>query len=178
MLEAEMVIVVAVDSQGGFGKNGKIPWDCPEDFNHFISISKDIGVGVMGRHTYNDLVNMRVERGATMEDINENGVLPDRVTFVVSSKKTEFPGAVRVSNLREARREAKEAGFDRIAVLGGERLYTQAVASAKEVHITVFNGVYNCDVHFPVDFVSLRYQVTDTRRLGGDLNPLVITYKR
>lgn len=172
-----MAIIVAVDSQGGFGKDGQIPWDCPEDFSHFMKLSKEYGVCVMGRRTYEDLVNIRRSKGVTLEEIDTNGILPDRVTMVVSTSDGEFCGAVKVSDLREARREAHEAGFNTIAVLGGERLYTQAIASAKTVHLTVMNGNYGCDVFFPVKELE-RYTLIRTERLGGSLSPLALTYQQ
>lgn len=177
MLEADMTIIVAVDAQGGFGKDGKIPWDCPEDFRHFVELSKSVGAGVMGRRTYDDLVQMRIERGATLDEIKERGVLPDRITYVVTSSSDGFPGAIPVKDLRAARTKAKEAGYNRIAVLGGERLYNQAFAAAKDIHLTVFNKVYGCDVFFPVNKLDgSRYCITDVKKLGGELNPIVLTY--
>lgn len=51
-------IIVAVDCEGGFGKEGKIPWFLPEDFEHFKNMTTG-HVCVMGRRTYEEMLETR-----------------------------------------------------------------------------------------------------------------------
>ena len=55
-------IIAAVDKTSGFGFEGKIPWNFPEDFKHFQDTTKG-HVCVMGRHTYTDMLEIAKARG-------------------------------------------------------------------------------------------------------------------
>ena len=66
-----MSIIIAVDSDGGFGKDGKIPWNFPEDLKHFQKITKD-GICIMGRNTYEDMYNMVIQRRKKKSKKKEN----------------------------------------------------------------------------------------------------------
>ena len=60
--------IFATDEAGGFGNQGKIPWNVPEDYQHF----KDTTMGgkiVMGKATFRSLPNL----------------LPGRVHIIVST---------------------------------------------------------------------------------------------
>lgn len=52
-----MIIILASDINGGISRNGEIPWEIPEDMNHFRKTT--IGNGnnsvIMGRTTWNSL---------------------------------------------------------------------------------------------------------------------------
>lgn len=145
-------IIVAVDKDGGFGKDGKIPWKCSDDMKHFKQISTDIGVCVMGKNTYLDMLAMQGKR--SKDDITEKGILPDRVSYVVSSTLTEedAPGATIVPDLRSVKNQYP--GETRIAVIGGEKLFIQALSSCNVVHLTVIPKNYKCDRFFPVSFLA------------------------
>lgn len=62
-------LIFAVDLNLGFSKDGKIPWDCPEDLNHFKRITTGCNV-VMGRKSF--------------ESIGRE--LPNRKNIVMSTK--------------------------------------------------------------------------------------------
>ena len=149
---ASLEIIVAVDCEGGFGKGGKIPWKCKEDLAHFAAISKEIGVCVMGRHTYNDLRAMRGSSRGTVKKIKKNGILPDREVFVISStlKQEDVIGATVVPDIRAVLNKYLLTN-QRIAVCGGEKLYVEALATATTIHMTIMDKFYNCDRFFPVN---------------------------
>lgn len=153
-------IIVAVDQTGGFGKAGKIPWKCKEDLQEFARISKEIGVCVMGRHTYNDLREMRGTARGTIKKIKKKGILGDRTTYVISStlKQEDVIGATVVPDLRAVLNIYLNTN-QRIAVCGGEKLYVEALASASVVHLTVMDKFYNCDRFFPVTTLSNTFTI-------------------
>ena len=49
-----MKLIVAVDSEFGIGRAGKLAWHCPEDLAEFKRLTMG-GVLAVGRHTYNGL---------------------------------------------------------------------------------------------------------------------------
>lgn len=153
-------IIVAVDSEGGFGKDGKIPWKCKEDLAHFASISKEIGVCVMGKHTYLDLREMRGSAKGTVKKIKKKGILADRQTFVVSStlKQEDVIGATVVPDIRAVLNRYLNTN-QRIAICGGEKLYVEAIASATTVHMTVMDKSYKCNRFFPVNYLANTFTI-------------------
>ena len=63
MHKLDVEIIVAVDEDGGFGKDGKIPWHYSEDLKHFKEVTTG-HVCIMGRKTYEDMLEMRKARDA------------------------------------------------------------------------------------------------------------------
>lgn len=161
MAKPTIEIIVAVDPTGGFGKAGEIPWKCKEDMKRFATISKEIGVTVMGRNTYTDMLAMRGDKEGVREKIIEKGILPDRKSFVISSTLSpdDVIGATVVKDLQEVLGLYFEQD-QRIAIIGGEKLYVQALASATKIHMTIMDSVYGCDRFLPLDYLSQHFKIS------------------
>lgn len=169
-------IIVAVDSEGGFGKGGKIPWNIPEDMKHFMSTTKG-GVCIMGRKTYEDMLErtkVRRNKNKTKGKINE--ILPGRECYVVTSNEGyKAEGATAVTDIRAAIHSLQEEDKREIFILGGWRAFVEALSFATTVHMTVIKGdPYDCDVFFPVDALN-RFKITK----GEETDELMfVTYTR
>lgn len=157
-MQPVLELIVAVDDEGGFGRNGQIPWNCPQDFKHFMLESKKCGVCVMGKNTYVDLLEIKHKMGVSDDDIRAKGILPDRVTYVVTSTLTDPIGATAVGDLRAVINRYIDTK-QRIAVLGGEKLYVQALASAVAVNLTHIPGNFQCDRALPMEYIHRNFVV-------------------
>lgn len=155
----QVEIIVATDSAGGFGKKGKIPWNCKVDMDRFKEISMDCGVCVMGKNTYVDMLEMRAKSEDAREKIKTNGILPGRTCYVVTSSLSEDDviGAEVVPDLRAVFNKYFDTD-QRIAVIGGEALYIQALSWASRVHVSVIPHLFDCDRFFPVNVLSSDYR--------------------
>lgn len=143
-------MILATDRQGGLGKEGRLPWPhLKEDMRRFQEITKE-AISVMGRITYNDIKAAALERGRTVEDIAEHGILKGRTSIVLSSTLEEVEGASVKKTLRDVFNEYVQTD-ERIVVIGGEKLFIQAMAWVNVVHHTVIDDVYSCDRFFPVE---------------------------
>ena len=172
-------IIVAVDQAGGFAKDGKIPWNSSTDLKHFKETTKG-HICIMGRKTYEDMREMRKARdrakGIKRTLIKE--ILPERESFVLSRKpKYKAPGAKVMPNLRETVQSIPEDDERRIFVLGGEKLFIEAIQWASKVHITLMRDYYNCDRFFPVHLLNMGgdFELT-TGHSDDDL--FFLTYER
>lgn len=169
-----MAIIIAVDEEGGFGKDGKIPWHFPEDFKRF----KETTTGhpcVMGRHTYTDMLEMRKARSKNKDQpIDE--ILPNRQSFVVTSDQSfTAPGATVVPGIREAVQSLDTDDNRTVFVLGGYRMFIEALTWADHIFMTVVRGVYGCDRFFPIQKINKSFTII----AGGETEDLrFITYKR
>jgi dihydrofolate reductase len=164
-----MAIIVAVDEVGGFGKDGKIPWHFKEDFEHF----KQTTMGhpcIMGRKTYEDMRNYKAD--VPDEEIKE--ILPGRQSFVITRNDNfSAPGATVVGSIRQAVYQLDDnvTAF----VLGGEKLFIEALSWVDTIYMTVVNGDYQCDKFFPVNYVVNNFYIAEGKS-SNDLK--FITYKR
>lgn len=156
----EINIVVGVDESGGFGKDGKIPWNHPEDLKHFQQVTKD-SICIMGRRTYEDMVEMR--RG---KEIKES-ILPGRECFVLSrNKKAVFKGAVAKTRIREVVEGLKPKDKRTIFVIGGDKLFIEALSWASKVYLTIVEGHYECDRFFQVDYLNKNFRIDSVDKKG------------
>ncbi len=161
-MKNQINIIVATDQQGGFARAGKIPWRCPDDMKHFKKVSSAHDVVVIGRVTYDDLLDMRA--GGDPEKIakiTEEGILPGRTVFVITSSKEQekFPGATIAANIRAVVNTLDD--HKKVLVAGGEALYNEAITWASEVFITIFPIHYGCDRFFPVDALRTDFIITE-----------------
>lgn len=130
-------IIVAMAKNRVIGRNGRIPWDIPEDREHFKTLTMG-HIMVMGRRTFEEI-----------------GVaLPGRITYVVSGT-ADFTGEnlYTVSSIEEVlqKKKGKE-----IFICGGARMYEEALAYADRMHITQIYEEYEGDTYFP-DYPAERW---------------------
>lgn len=115
-------LIVARSQNGIIGKDGNIPWHIPKDFRLFQQATNGHAV-VMGRKTHDSLP----------------GKLSYRFNIVVSKTMTIDEGVnadAIVGSLSEARLLAQDLGYGTLWVIGGERLYTEAMPIVDEMWIT------------------------------------------
>ncbi len=124
-------IVVAMTKAGVIGRNGKIPWDLPEDRRLFRQLTIG-GAVIMGRRTFESLP----------------AALADRLNIVVSRSGRRCPGAESVPDLASALALARRSGRP-VFVIGGVELYRTALPLADRLHISWVDGEYAGDRHFP-----------------------------
>ena len=152
--EIQLEVIVAATDDGGIGYRGAIPWRLPSDLAHFSRVTRDALPGklnavVMGRRTW-----------ASLPD--RARPLPGRTNIVVSSRPDECRAAERVppdvavvSSLDDALAAAGACpDLGRVFVIGGARLYREAMASPRcaRIYLTRVLTPFECDVHIgPVD---------------------------
>ena len=140
--------ILAVAENGVIGLAGRLPWDHPEDREHFRRTTWGHAV-VMGRKTWEEV-------GAP---------LPGRTNVVVSSSFVAPPGVLTAGTLDEALElafQVDEAPF----VIGGARLFEAAMPRVGRVFLTLVPGSPPGDTHFVLDQSEFR-QVSARQGLGG-----------
>jgi len=152
----KIIVIAAVDAHGGFAKDRTTPWKFKEDLKWFKNRTKD-GICVMGRNTYNE-INARKMKGF------EQSVLPGRDCFVVSNTLTSLPNATVVKGIAEVELHLPNNDERTLFVIGGQRLFREAIALAKQVYLTVINKEYDCDMFFPTQYVEEHFGLTQTMK--------------
>ncbi|WP_425398266.1 dihydrofolate reductase [Aeoliella sp.] len=139
-----MKIIAAMSETRVIGHSDGMPWDVPEEFEHYVEFVRGATV-LMGRPTYEIF-----------------GFDTPAAHFVVLSRSPQpAPGAVICQNLPEALDAAKAFGKP-IYSCGGAQVYEQTIPLATEMLLSTIKGDYEGDTHFP-EFDAFEWQVAEER---------------
>lgn len=169
---AIVTLLVARARNGVIGRDNALPWHLPEDLAHFKRSTMGYPI-VMGRRTYESI----------------GRALPGRRSIVITSKAAwQAPGCERATSLADALAMATKPApdpairGDEIFVIGGARLFNEALPLAQRVLVTEIDLLAQGDVHFdapgppqwqltssqPQESANgLRYRIDDWRRVSS-----------
>lgn len=143
----KLIIVAAVDLEGGIGLKNGIPWNIPEDLAHFKGLTSQPDSAVlMGSKTWDSIPPSK----STGEK------LPGRLKIVLSRrvrtplKNTCFFDKMSTYAIRIL---AGNLGLKTVFVVGGAKVYTHLMEGCDEAIITRVNQRYETDVKFPTDLL-------------------------
>ena len=150
-----VTLVVAMAENRVIGRDGELPWRLSGDLKHFKAVTLGKPV-VMGRRTYASI----------------GRPLPGRTNIVLSRDEGFAPtGVVPARTLGEALSLAddfaREEGADEVCVIGGGRVYEQALPWARTIWLTVVEADVEGDTVFPA-LDPAEWDVTVTGRIEPD----------
>jgi dihydrofolate reductase len=135
-------LIAAVAANGIIGAGGRLPWHLSEDLKHFKRLTLGHPV-IMGRRTWESL---------------DQRPLPGRENIVVTrTAGFDAPGAAVANSLPAAL--ALCAGEAVAFVIGGERLFAEALPLAAGLALTEIHRDYEGDTRFP-PFERARWRET------------------
>ena len=130
----EIVIIAAIAKNRVIGKDNRLLWNIPEDMAHFKTLTTGHTV-IMGRKTWESLPP-------------RFRPLPGRRNIVITRQPDyAAPGAELADSLENALKLASTATS--IFIIGGEQIYTQAMAVADRLEITEVDQEPDGDAWFP-----------------------------
>ena len=138
-------LVAAVAANGIIGANGQLPWRLPEDLAHFKRLTLGHPI-IMGRRTWESL----------------GRPLPGRENIVVTGTPGyEAPGAAIAGSLEGAL--ALCIGEPVAFVIGGSRLFQEALPIAAGLVMTEIQREFRGDTRFP-EYERSRWRETQRER--------------
>lgn len=145
-------LIAAVDSRGGIGKGGTLPWRLPEDLAYFQKVTKGSGKNavIMGRATLESLP----PRDAPLPRKALSGRLNIVLSTTLKFPFTDTPDSTALgsaSSLEAALMTAEAKKCEKIFVIGGAKVFTEAIVhpQCRELFITEVEGAFDCDTFFP-----------------------------
>jgi dihydrofolate reductase len=150
-------------SNGVIGAGGTMPWHLPEDFKHFRAATAGQPV-IMGRRTWDSLPE-------------KSRPLPGRTNIVITSQDGwAADGALRASSLSHAleRGVAAAGPGDRLWIIGGGRVYGEAMNLAGTAIVTVIDADVAGDTYAPdlgFDWVLKELEPAEGWHVAADGTP-------
>jgi dihydrofolate reductase len=129
-MAAILELVVAVDEQGGIGKNNQLLWHLPADLKHFKEITTGHPI-IMGRKTYDSI----------------GRALPNRRKVVISRQTDlRLEGVEVADSLTNA--IALVAHENKAFIIGGAEIFNQAMPFISIIHLTIVHHSFEADTFF------------------------------
>ena len=132
-------IIAAVAENGVIGAEGSIPWNIPEDLHRFRELTMGNTV-IMGRRTFESI----------------GRALPGRQNIIVSGTLQQAEGCLVVTSLHDALEAAEHSD---VYIIGGERLYAEALPLADVLDLTIVHAAPDGDAFFP-QYDAMQYVCT------------------
>ena len=149
-------IIAAVARNGVIGRNGALPWHLPADLKYFKTTTMGKPV-IMGRRTW--------------ESIGKP--LPGRLNVVVTSHPGVPVTCARATSLAQAIRLAES---DEAFIIGGARLFAEALPLADRLYLTLVDAEIEGDVSFPAYDRTAWREVKRAVHVPDDKNPYRLTF--
>lgn len=136
-----IALIYARSENRCIGTNGRLPWHLPDESAFFEATTHGKPV-IMGRRTYED----------------HRSLLPARLNIVVTRSAGSFADGIRCADSLQSALQLA-AGHDEAFVVGGVRLFAEAMPRAERVYETVVHARIDGDTWLPT-FDFSRWQST------------------
>ena len=139
-------LVVACAENRVIGRNGKLPWDIPEDMEHFHRTTAGQTV-VLGRVCYQTWPRVSID---------------GRQPVVITSNPNVIDSGAKVAvSVDEALTIAQSLPGE-IMICGGQRIYEETLDRADRIILTVVHAEVSGDTYFP-EWSHLNWNETEKR---------------
>jgi dihydrofolate reductase len=146
-------LIVALDRQGGIGKDGGLPWRLRADLQRFKALTMGHHL-IVGRKTWETIGRPLVGRMIVI------------ITRQPAYRAENCPECRVTGSLEAALEVARDAGEGEAFIGGGGEIFALALPLADRIYLTEVDAVAGCDVFFPhwdpLDWCELECQAVDT----------------
>lgn len=127
----ELIIIAAMTRRGVIGRAQGLPWNIPEEYDHFVGLVRGETV-IMGRTSYEIFG----------KDLGESKLI------VTSRSVADLPGVTVAASVNRAIEVAATFG-GRVFSAGGASIYEQTIPLAGWMYLSYLKGDCEGDVYFP-----------------------------
>jgi dihydrofolate reductase len=157
----KVCLIVAMDEARGIGNKNRLPWRLPDDLQRFKTVTMGHHI-VMGRKTYQSI----------------GRALPGRVNIILTRNRSfQAKGCAITHSLEEALMIAKEQGEEEVFVIGGAEIYSEAIAIADRIYLTIVHTQSKTDAQFPKFDPSEWVTISEEYKPSDEANEFSTTFK-
>lgn len=131
-MSKKLALVWAMTDERVIGKGNELPWRLPEDLKHFRAVTTGHAI-LMGRLTHQSI----------------GRALPGRRNIIVTSRPELVAEGCEVAPSLEAALAMAYESDDEPRIIGGARLYADALPAATKLFLTEVHRKIEGDVFFP-----------------------------
>ena len=126
-------LIVAMNTQGGIGLDGGLPWHLSSDLKRFKKITMGHHL-VMGRKTYESI----------------GRPLPGREMIILTRQENfQIEGCQTTQTMAAALDIARNNGDNEVFIIGGGEVFRQALPVADRIYLTEVQAKTKADTYFP-----------------------------
>ncbi|NTU69288.1 dihydrofolate reductase [bacterium] len=145
-------IISSLTENGVIGNKGNLVFKVASDLNRFKELTMGHPI-IMGRNTY----------------LSIGRALPGRDNIVITSNKGfKAEGIVVANSLDSAISLAKSIDKEEVFIIGGGKVFEDAIKQADKLYLTLFHKVAEGDTFFP-DYSDFKTVVKKEEKQEGDL---------
>ncbi|WP_185850547.1 dihydrofolate reductase [Blattabacterium cuenoti] len=126
-----IIIIASVSKNRFIGKNNKLMWHLPNDLKRFKTLTVGETI-IMGRKTFDSIGKILPNRENIILTKNTIGFLKKKIKTISSIK------------------EIMDFTYDRIFIIGGEKLYRSMIDKADIIELTLVHKKFHGDAKFPI----------------------------
>jgi len=126
-------LIVAIDEEGGIGREGNLPWHLSDDLKRFKRLTMGHHL-VLGRKTFESMGRLLLGR---------------TIIVITRDPHYSYKGCLVVHSLESALSIARGEGEREVFVGGGGKVFSQALPLVDRIYLTKVHTHAACDVFFP-----------------------------
>lgn len=152
----EIIAVLAMERNGGIGKNNDLPWPTnQEDLDWFTTVADD-SLAVMGRNTY---MGFPTSIGNNTKVVISSSIITDDITITPSINPSDLKD--QLISL------AQENGRSKIVIMGGKVVYEWLRNIVDVWYISQIEESYESDVILDKKYLTYGKTMVDCKRLNS-----------
>lgn len=166
-------MILAIDLEGGIGKDGTLPWHYSEDLKRFKFLTQN-DFAVMGRNTWNDPKFPKPLKGRKTVVCSRNSdLLIERyhIDKILDCEYHHIHNEVELIH-RHCRTHYMKQN---VWIIGGAKLYNQMITHVDNVYLTLINDTHDCDTFFDTEKLYDNFELS-YEEIHEDYS--FLTYKR
>ena len=153
-----VALVLAVADNGVIGRGNELPWDLPDDLQHFKRTTMGRPI-IMGRKTFESI----------------GRPLPGRLNIILTRDGAwQVPGVTVATSMEQAidiaESQALVDGADSVMVIGGAEVYRQALPFSSRAFLTRVHGNVHGDAFFDLDQIASWRELSRLEVSAGERN--------
>lgn len=151
------ILIAAVTADGYIARDNDqlADWTSKEDKKLFVQVTKQAGVMIMGRNTYETI----------------GRALPGRKTIVYTSRPLDNPEVeVTQQDPAELLRKLAAEGYEQVTVCGGQQIYDLFLSQGivDEIYLTVEPIIFGKGVSLALSEMDIKLRLLESSNLNDD----------